>query len=79
MLKAGEGEQVDGGESLVPLVPPITRRSRLGLSSLCRAPPPLSRASRDEHRDTVLLDGLCLKYDYILENLVSPLNNIFIN
>ena len=72
ILNAGEGEAVDGGESLWPFPPPITLRSKLGLSSLCpRAP--LSRASREEHRDTVLLDGLCLKYDSILVNLVCYL------
>ena len=63
MLKAGEGEAVEGGDSLrpplLPPPPPMTRLSSPGLSSPGRAWPE-STASREEQRDAVR-DGFCLK------------------
>ena len=67
MLNAGEGEgeEVEQGESLLPapVLAPITLRRRLGLSSrdLKGAPAPESKPSRDEHLDTLLELGFCLK------------------
>ena len=63
ILKAGEGEAVEGGDSLrpplLPPPPPMTRLSSPGLSSPGRAWPE-STASREEQRDAVR-DGFCLK------------------
>ena len=63
LLKAGEGEAVEGGDSLSPPLlpppPPMARLSRPGLSSP-GLPWPLSTASREEQREPVR-DGFCLK------------------
>lgn len=77
MLNAGEGvgEEVEQGESHLPPPPepPITLRRRLGLSSraLKGAPDPESRPSLDEHRDTLLEPGFCLKLKTTLEIKIS--------